>query len=128
MSPTATEIGQMVRLPTRAAGLRFEEDPSSNERLDDMLRDAAAARPELLPLLQFTLQELYERRRDDGDDLTHLHAPGCAAEHVAHFQVLHHVARDAAAAADDAGHAEDRSPCHHAAGRGRDTQLGHKAR
>jgi tetratricopeptide (TPR) repeat protein len=66
MAPTATEIGQMVRLPTRAAGLRFEEDPSSNERLDDMLRDAAAARPELLPLLQFTLQELYERRRDDG--------------------------------------------------------------
>jgi tetratricopeptide (TPR) repeat protein len=66
MPPTATEIGQMVRLPTRAAGLRFEEDPSSNERLDDMLRDAAAARPELLPLLQFTLQELYERRRDDG--------------------------------------------------------------
>ncbi|UCC15583.1 MAG: hypothetical protein JSW21_06600 [Gammaproteobacteria bacterium] len=66
MPPTATEIGQMVRLPTRAAGLRFEEDPSSNERLDDMLRDAAAARPELLPLLQFTLQELYDRRRDDG--------------------------------------------------------------
>jgi len=66
MPPTATEIGQMVRLPTRAAGLRFEEDPSSNERLDDMLRDAAAARPELLPLLQFTLQELYDRRREDG--------------------------------------------------------------
>jgi tetratricopeptide (TPR) repeat protein len=66
MPPTATEIGQMVRLPTRAAGLRFEEDPASNERLDDMLRDAAAIRPELLPLLQFTLQELYERRRDDG--------------------------------------------------------------
>jgi tetratricopeptide (TPR) repeat protein len=66
MPPTATEIGQMVRLPTRAAGLRFEEDFSTNERLDDMLRDAAAARPELLPLLQFTLEELYQRRRDDG--------------------------------------------------------------
>jgi tetratricopeptide (TPR) repeat protein len=64
--PTATEIGQIVRLPTRAAALRFEEDHSTNERLDDMLRDAAAARPELLPLLQFTLQELYERRTDDG--------------------------------------------------------------
>jgi tetratricopeptide (TPR) repeat protein len=66
MPPTATEIGQMVRLPTRAAGLRFEEDFSNNERLDDMLRDAAAARPELLPLLQFTLEELYQRRREDG--------------------------------------------------------------
>jgi tetratricopeptide (TPR) repeat protein len=31
-----------------------------------MLRGAAAARPELLPLLQFTLEELYQRRRDDG--------------------------------------------------------------
>ncbi len=66
MPPTATEIGQMVRLPTRAAGLRFEEDFATNERLDDMLRDAAAARPELLPLLQFTLEELYQRRRADG--------------------------------------------------------------
>ncbi|MFU8896112.1 MAG: tetratricopeptide repeat protein [Gammaproteobacteria bacterium] len=66
MPPTATEIGQMIRLPTRAAGLRFEEDFATNERLDDMLRDAAAARPELLPLLQFTLEELYQRRRDDG--------------------------------------------------------------
>jgi tetratricopeptide (TPR) repeat protein len=56
----------MVRLPTRAAGLRFEEDFATNERLDDMLRDAAAARPELLPLLQFTLEELYQRRREDG--------------------------------------------------------------
>jgi tetratricopeptide (TPR) repeat protein len=66
MPPTATEIGQMVRLPTRAAALRFEEDFATNERLDDMLRDAAAARPELLPLLQFTLEELYQRRREDG--------------------------------------------------------------
>ena len=66
MPPTASEIGQMIRLPTRAAGLHFEEDPASNERLDDMLRDAAAERPEVLPLLQFTLEELYQRRSEDG--------------------------------------------------------------
>jgi hypothetical protein len=66
MPPTATEIGQMVRLPTRAAALRFEEDPATNERLDDVLRDAAAVRPELLPLLEFTLEELYQRRTEDG--------------------------------------------------------------
>ncbi len=66
MPPVASEIGQMIRLPTRAAGLRFEEDAASSERLDDMLRDAAADRPELLPLLQFTLEELYERRTSDG--------------------------------------------------------------
>lgn len=66
MPPTANEIGQMIRLPTRAAGLRFEEDPNTSERLDDMLRDAAAAHPEVLPLLQFTLEELYQRRTEDG--------------------------------------------------------------
>ena len=66
MPPTANEIGQMIRLPTRAAGLRFEEDPNSSERLDDMLRDAAAEHPEVLPLLQFTLEELYQRRTEDG--------------------------------------------------------------
>jgi tetratricopeptide (TPR) repeat protein len=66
MPPTASEIGQMIRLPTQAAGLRFEEDPASSERLDDMLRDAAAERPEILPLLQFTLEELYQRRTEDG--------------------------------------------------------------
>ncbi len=66
MPPTASEIGQMIRLPTRAAGLRFEEDPASSERLDDMLRDSAAEHPEVLPLLQFTLEELYQRRTEDG--------------------------------------------------------------
>ncbi len=66
MPPTASEIGQMIRLPTRAAGLRFEEDPTSSESLDDRLRDAAVQRPEILPLLQFTLEELYQRRTEDG--------------------------------------------------------------
>jgi tetratricopeptide (TPR) repeat protein len=66
MPPNVNEIGQMIRLPTRAAGLRFEEDPKTSERLDDMLRDAAAGHPEVLPLLQFTLEELYQRRTDDG--------------------------------------------------------------
>ena len=66
MPPNADEIGQMIRLPTRAAGLSFEEDPATNERLDDVLRDAAAGHPEILPLLQFTLEELYQRRTEDG--------------------------------------------------------------
>jgi len=64
--PTATEIGQMIRFPARAAGLRFEEDPDTGERLDDVLRDQASANPEMLPLLEFTLEELYQRRTSDG--------------------------------------------------------------
>src|SRR4030095_11402166 len=43
-----------------------EEDPANNERLDDMLRDAAAGHREILPLLQFTLEELYQRRTEEG--------------------------------------------------------------
>jgi hypothetical protein len=46
LPPTLSEIGQMIRLPASAAGLRFEEDPASSERLDDMLRDAAAGHRE----------------------------------------------------------------------------------
>ena len=66
MPPTASEIGQMIRLPANAAGLHFEEDPASIERLDDMLRDAAAGHRAILPLLQFTLEELYQRRTEHG--------------------------------------------------------------
>ena len=64
--PTAGEIGQMIRLPARAAGLRFEEDATSTEQLDDVLRETAIGHPEVLPLLEFTLEELYQQRTDDG--------------------------------------------------------------
>lgn len=64
--PSPAEIGQMIRHPARAAGLDLEEDPAGGERLEDVLRDAAAAQPASLPLLEFTLDELYRRRRPDG--------------------------------------------------------------
>ena len=61
--PDASEIAQLVRRPTLAAGLQFEpEDPQTGQRLDDLLRDAAAAHRDSLPLLEFTLDELYRRR------------------------------------------------------------------
>ncbi|MCB2207154.1 MAG: tetratricopeptide repeat protein [Bacteroidetes bacterium] len=66
LTPTTAEIGQMIRQPAQAAGLFFEEDKSTNEKLDDVLRDAAAKNPGALPLLEFTLEELYKRRTDDG--------------------------------------------------------------
>ncbi len=64
--PVPAEIAQMIRFPARAAGLRFEEDGETGERLDDVLRDQASANPEMLPLLEFTLEELYQRRTADG--------------------------------------------------------------
>ena len=61
--PSAAEIAQLVRRPTFAAGLQFEpEDPQTGQRLDDVLRDAAAANRDSLPLLEFTLDELYRLR------------------------------------------------------------------
>jgi len=48
----------MIRLPAQAAGLRFEQDRATGERLDERLRDLTAERPGALPLLEFTLEEL----------------------------------------------------------------------
>ncbi|WP_281288747.1 nSTAND1 domain-containing NTPase [Nitrospirillum viridazoti] len=60
--PTRAEIIHMIRLPAIVAGLRFGTDPETGERLDDMLCDAAADQPDALPLLQYTLHELYLQR------------------------------------------------------------------
>lgn len=60
--PDDVALGQMIRLPASAAGVLFEEDHRTGERLDDLLRDAAVKNPAALPLLQFALQELYEQR------------------------------------------------------------------
>jgi len=44
--PTAYEIGNMIRLPAEAAGLYFEQERTTGQRLDEALRDAASATPE----------------------------------------------------------------------------------
>ncbi len=66
LPPDFTEIGQMIRLPARAAGLRFEVRDDTGERLDDVLHEAAARDTAALPLLSFTLDELFKARTDDG--------------------------------------------------------------
>jgi hypothetical protein len=60
------EIAQMIRQPAVAAGLRFEKDPQTHEGLDEVLADQVKAEPRLLPLLEFALDELYERRTTGG--------------------------------------------------------------
>lgn len=66
LAATSAEIGQMIRRPTSAAGLRFEVDLVTDERLDDVLRDEAARNPASLPLLEFALEELYKERNQEG--------------------------------------------------------------
>jgi hypothetical protein len=58
------EVGQMIRLPTRATRLRFELEPESGKALDDALHEEAWKNPEALPLLEFTLEELYRAKGD----------------------------------------------------------------
>ena len=67
--PTGYEIGNMIRLPAEAAGLHFEQEHGTGQRLDQALRDAASATPESLPLLEHILSLLYDEQRARGDDL-----------------------------------------------------------
>ena len=66
LPPSSAQIGQMIRQPTLAAGLHFQEDTATGERLDEVLRDAASMNPAALPLLEFTLDELYKQRTENG--------------------------------------------------------------
>ncbi|MEY2604016.1 MAG: hypothetical protein QOH31_1805, partial [Verrucomicrobiota bacterium] len=67
--PTAYEIGNMIRLPAEAAGLHFEKEQGTGQRLDQALRDAASATPESLPLLEHVLSLLYDAQGARGDGL-----------------------------------------------------------
>lgn len=59
------EIGQMIRYPARAAGLRFEVRRETGEKLDELLHEAAFRDPEALPLLEFTLDQLFQERTEN---------------------------------------------------------------
>lgn len=65
--PTHAEIAQIIRLPAQAAALRFEVDPQTQEGLDELLCRTAGASPDALPMLQYTLGELYRLRSADGE-------------------------------------------------------------
>jgi WD40 repeat protein/energy-coupling factor transporter ATP-binding protein EcfA2 len=68
-APTGNEIGNMIRLPAEAAGLQFEEDQGSGQRLDQALAEVATVTPESLPLLEHVLSLLYEAQATRRDDL-----------------------------------------------------------
>lgn len=69
LPPGLSAMAEIVRGPAWAAGLDWETDVASNERLDErLLRDID--RPDLLPLVQFVLEQLYEKRSQAGEKLT----------------------------------------------------------
>jgi AAA ATPase domain len=67
--PTHCVIGDMIRLPAAAAGLRFERDPQTGRNLDDALLEAATAKQEPLSVLEHLLSQLYLRQFDRKDGL-----------------------------------------------------------
>ncbi|XLZ71185.1 winged helix-turn-helix domain-containing protein [Massilia sp. SR12] len=65
LPPDGADIAQMVREPAVAASLTFEKDDATGASLDDVLCDAARGNPDMLPLLQYTLNELYRQREQE---------------------------------------------------------------
>lgn len=64
---TAGEIASLIRKPAYAAGLEFETDNETGECLDDILLAAAKKHPNALPLLEYTLDLLYQRRNTNNE-------------------------------------------------------------
>ncbi|WP_152342882.1 winged helix-turn-helix domain-containing protein [Rheinheimera sp. KL1] len=62
--PGRAELLQMIRLPAIAANLSWDIDPNTAIPLDELLCSEAASNPDALPMLQYTLQELYLQRSD----------------------------------------------------------------
>ncbi|MFT6896820.1 MAG: DNA-binding winged helix-turn-helix (wHTH) protein [Paraglaciecola sp.] len=67
MPPHRTELMQMIRLPAIAANLSWSKDPQSARPLDEILCADTANNPDTLPMLQYTLQELYVQRSDNNE-------------------------------------------------------------
>ncbi|QJR79839.1 transcriptional regulator [Alteromonas pelagimontana] len=63
-APSRGELMQMIRLPALVANVQWEIDNESKMPLDDIIGTDAAEHPDALPMLQYTLQELYLRRED----------------------------------------------------------------
>lgn len=63
LPPSRAELLQMIRLPAKHAQLQWESTHLAS--LDQLLCDDAADNPDALPMLQYTLNELYQQRSED---------------------------------------------------------------
>jgi DNA-binding winged helix-turn-helix (wHTH) protein/energy-coupling factor transporter ATP-binding protein EcfA2 len=68
LAPTHAELMKMIRLPAKAANLTWSVDADSATPLDQMLCAEAVNNPDAMPMLQYTLQELY-LQRSESDEL-----------------------------------------------------------
>ncbi|WP_035609767.1 hypothetical protein [Haloferula sp. BvORR071] len=63
--PELPELHQIIRYPALSAGLQFERHPETGRDLSEQIYQDAADAHDALPLLEFTLEELYQRRREN---------------------------------------------------------------
>ncbi|WP_297421905.1 hypothetical protein [Clostridium sp.] len=63
--PGFPEMSQIIIKPAKAAGLTFEIDTDKGVSLKDVILEEAFSSTNNLPLLQFTLNELYKRKTDN---------------------------------------------------------------
>jgi tetratricopeptide (TPR) repeat protein len=63
--PGLSELHQIIRYPALAAGLEFERDAETGRDLSEVIYQDAVSAPDALPLLEFTLEELYQRREEN---------------------------------------------------------------
>lgn len=66
MPPRPSELEEIITRPASAAGLVFESDEKGGRPLDREILDEAVGKPDALPLLQFSLEALYQARTPDG--------------------------------------------------------------
>jgi WD40 repeat protein len=64
--PSPGDLAQMIRQPAITAGLEFEENNATGDKLDEIIRDAAMRDASALPLLSYALEQLYEKRSAEG--------------------------------------------------------------
>jgi len=64
--PDAAQLGQIIRQPAREGGVRFEVRGATGESLDETIRAAASGEAGSLPLLEYLLDQLWERRSETG--------------------------------------------------------------
>jgi hypothetical protein len=69
--PGPAELAEIVRAPAAAAGLVFETNAEKGDLGERLLADAKTA--DSLPLLQFTLRRLYDRREEIAGEVTLTH-------------------------------------------------------
>ncbi|MCP4839857.1 MAG: ATP-binding protein, partial [Planctomycetes bacterium] len=71
LAPDAASVQRLITEPARLAGLKFEQHEQSGRSLDEVILQDAAHDADALPLLEYTLSELYRQRNQEERLLTY---------------------------------------------------------